>query len=66
MINQYDSLTQFHSVTRVDLNSKLAKAKSAFSGHETTTLKNDDDEININVSMTIIRIEIVMKIKITW
>ena len=44
MINQYDSLTQFHSVTRVDLNSKLAKAKSAFSGHETTTLKNDDDE----------------------
>ena len=45
MINQYDSLTQFHSVTRVDLNSKLAKAKSAFSGHETTTLKNYDDEI---------------------
>ena len=32
-------LTQFHSVTRVESNSNLAKAKSAFSGHDATTLK---------------------------
>ena len=35
-------LTQFHSVTRVESNSNLAKAKSAFSGHDTTTLKVND------------------------
>ena len=35
-------LTQFHSVTRVVSNSNLAKAKSAFSGHDTTTLKVND------------------------
>ena len=45
------ALTQFHSVTRVESNSNLAKAKSAFSAHDTRTLKkhenefkNDDDD----------------------